>query len=155
MDGGIESIFKLIESQSKICERFTNIERIDPNGGDGAHSIVFIANDSTIKKNKKVILKFFNPQLAENFYRRECFNREAKLLEKLKGQRNILPMVMVLSVLSLSLETPLGAFPIQFSFYASHKAKESIKAYIYNDKSNFLKSINYFRQICKAGQKNS
>ncbi len=106
-----EIYLQLIESQSLICNRFSNVRRINQAGGDGAHSIVFTADDTLQKRNKKVVLKFYNPRLAENFYRRECFQREGKILEKLKGQRNILPLVKELTVISLNLDIHLGSFP--------------------------------------------
>lgn len=149
----VEIFLKLIESQSLVCERFSNIQRIDNRGGGGAHSLVFTAHDCMQKKGKPVVLKFFNPLLTENFYRRECFQRESKILEKLRGQRNILPIIKELTVIGLNLDTPMGQFPLQFSFYVSYKAKESVKDYLYSNKNHYLKSIGIFRQITKAVQR--
>lgn len=149
-----ERYLKLIESQKDICDRFSNIQRIDVNGGDGAWSFVFVADDSTLRKNRKVVLKFFN-HIRGGFgsYRFESFKREANILEKLRTQRNILPLVKELTQLEIPTISNDIQFPLVFLFYASHKAKFSLKNYIYELDNNALRTLRYFREICKAVQR--
>jgi hypothetical protein len=52
----------IIESQSIINNRFFDIKRISPDGGNGQFSLVFIAKDNQSKRKKEVVLKFYNPK---------------------------------------------------------------------------------------------
>lgn len=151
----IEFYLKLIESQNILCDRFTNIRRIDARGGEGNFSLVFLANDSSFRREKEVVLKFFNPERANDDYRRNCFVREADILKKINGKRNILPIVKELT--SISIPVPLnrhgGNLNLKLSFYASHKAKHSLSDYIYKQDRLLMKNMFYFNQICKAVQR--
>lgn len=149
----IEFYLKLIESQNIIDGRFTNIRRIDPNGGDGNFSLVFIANDNMSKRGKEIVLKFFNPQRAGEAYRLNCFFREASILKNLKGRRNILPIVKDLTSISIPVGTDTGDLNLNLSFYSSYKAKYSLNDYIYIEMGPYSKNIKLFREVCKAVQR--
>jgi len=144
-----ESWIKLIESQEVICDRYYDIQRIDSNAGDGQFSLVFKAKDRYQKKRKEVVLKFFNPLLWGNRYRYESFHRESDILKDLRGQRNILPLIQEKTEITLN----LNGIPFSLIFYSSHLANFSVKHYIYNEKTDPLTNILYFREICKAVQR--
>jgi serine/threonine protein kinase len=143
-----EPWISLIESQLTICDRFTDITRIDPNAGGGNFSFVFSAKDTHSKKGRVVILKVYNP-LGGDPYRRECFEREGEILKDLVGQRNILPLVKELTTFNIS----VNGIPFPISLYASHMAKCSVADYIYSQQRDPIKSIQFFREICKGVQR--
>lgn len=131
-----EAWIKIIESQESIANRFYEINRIDPRGGDGSFSLVFTAVDRMRRKPKRICLKFLDP-LAGNEYRRQCFHREADILKDLVGQRNILPLVQEKSRFDLVLSGI--TFPLYY--YGSHLGRFNVKHYIYNEENNFLTNI--------------
>lgn len=151
----IERYISLIESQGTINERFTNVVRIDPRGGDGVFSLVFKARDLESKKDRPVVLKFFNPLSNGNIYRLKCFSREIEILESLKKQRNILPIVYGKNALPLILKDEKTGieFPIALEYYVSLMAERSIKSYIVEQPLDPLQSIIFFREMCKAVQR--
>ncbi len=150
-----EVFLRIIESQKIINNRFYDIRRINQEGGNGNFSLVFLAKDKTLRKNKDVVLKFFNPTRASVLgdYRQKCFEREAKILYRLKNQRNILPILQKLRNLEIELDYEHNKIPIQLNYYVTHKAKCSIGDYIYSEDWNLIRSIRYFREICKAVQR--
>lgn len=148
-----ESYIKLIESQSIICNRYVDIRRINENAGDGCFSLVFNARD-TLNKEEEVALKFYDPSLIGDSYRLKCFHREAEILQDLRDQKNILPLVQEKTDLNLSLKTEEGyLFPLHLIFYSSKLARFNITDYIYNQKTDYLTNILFFREICKAVQR--
>ena len=148
-----EFIINQIESRPDIEGRYTQIKRIGPNAGNGNFSFVFTADDNLFKK-RRVALKFFDP-LSNSTYRRSCFDREAKILKDLKGQRNIVPLLQEKSDFSILLKSPDGAIdvPLPTSFYVAHLARMSLSQYIVNGKSDYLSNIILFREMCKAVQR--
>ena len=149
-----EHYIKLIESQDCICERYIDIKRADKDAGDGFFSLVFKAIDKLSKKPRAVALKFFNPLYYSDRYRVESFHRESRILNELKGQRNILPLIQEKTNLNLFLTTEQGvAFPLPFSFYSSLWATSNIKQYIYGNNKTYLTNMLYFKEMCKAVQR--
>jgi len=148
-----ESYIKLIESQKIICDRYVDICRIDENAGDGNFSLVFKAKDIQNKK-RWVVLKFFNPLQIGDSYRFECFHRESEILKDLRGQYNILPLIQEKTALNLLLETKDGLpFSLNLVFYSSELGRFNITNYIYNQKTDYLTNILFFREMCKAVQR--
>jgi len=148
-----ESYIKLIESQKIICDRYVDICRIDENAGDGNFSLVFKAKDIQNKK-RWVVLKFFNPLQIGDSYRFECFHRESEILKDLRGQYNILPLIQEKTALYLLLETKDGLpFSLNLVFYSSELGRFNITNYIYNQKTDYLTNILFFREMCKAVQR--
>lgn len=151
-----ENFITLIESQKIICDRYTNICRIDKDAGDGNFSLVFKAKDGNSHKNpfkqKQVALKFFSP-LCDNQYRQDCFNRESDILRDLKGQLNILPLIQEKTNFKITLKYNELSIPITLMFYSSELALNNISSYIYNNETKALTNIIFFREICKAVQR--
>lgn len=148
-----ESYIRLIESQKIICDRYVGIHRIDENAGDGNFSLVFKAKDIH-NKRRWVALKFFDPLKYGNSYRLKCFHRESDILKDLCGQRNILPLIQEKTDLNLTLETKEGlSFPLHLMFYSSELGRFNITNYIYNQKTDYLTNILFFREICKSVQR--
>lgn len=151
-----ENFITIIESQKIICDRYTDICRIDKDAGDGSFSLVFKAKDGNSHinplKQKQVALKFFNPACADQ-YRQDCFNRESDILRDLKGQSNILPLIQDKTNFQITLEYNGMQLPYTFMFYSSELALNNIRNYIYNNETKALTNIIFFREICKAVQR--
>lgn len=143
-----EAIIKLIESQQSINSRYSDIKRIDPCAGDGKFSLVFTAKDNQLRREKRVVLKFLNP-LEGDPYRQQCFHREADILRELKGQKNILPLIKE----KTKFELMMSGIPFPLYFYSSHLARFNVRHYIYNEMSDYLTNILFFREMCKAVQR--
>jgi len=151
MNQAKENFIRLIESQSSINDRYSNIKRLTKNAGDGRFSLVFTAFDSTSKQN--VALKFFDPECASNMYRVECFERETKILKKLKGARNILEIIEGKNTLTLNASFEDLIIPFQFQFYSAELAKSDLRKYIYLSNTNPIQNIIFFREMCKSTQR--
>ena len=151
-----ENYIKLIESQKCICDRYTNIQRIDSKGGDGCFSLIFTADDSTLRKKRRIVLKFYDPMKTYDKYRVDCFHRESELLEKFNGRRNsrnILPLIQ--KETTFFVEGVFGGMKLSFPlmFYSCHLARSSIHNYIYgSDKTDIVNNLWLFKEMCKAVQ---
>ncbi|MDA2909725.1 protein kinase [Nitrospiraceae bacterium AH_259_D15_M11_P09] len=99
-------------------------------------------------------LKFENPFVRDR-YREECFEREAAILEKFKGQKNVLQINDCIAIFPYSIPLPTGgSYPISFRFVSLELARYSLFEYIYgNKKYTPLRSLAYFREICKGVQR--
>lgn len=149
----LENCIILIESQNIICNRYVDICRINKNAGDGEFSLVFKAKDIN-NKRRLVALKFFNPLYNVDSYRLECFKRESDILKDLLGQKNILPLIQEKTNFNLSLESKEGIpYSLPLIFYSAKLAKFNITDYIYDQKTDYLTNILYFREICKSVQR--
>ena len=148
-----DNYIRIIEAQPSINGRFTRIRRIDQRAGMGNFSIVFKAFDSETKQD--VALKFYNPLCRGDGYRKKCFEREANVLEKLKGQKDVLQLVQ-----------PLGYFtrPVvdvgtgittneDLAFIATELATSNMWHYIYSDGVVAGKNLKYFRIMVRAVQR--
>lgn len=149
-----EALLQGVESQKLLCDRYSNIVRISPEGGSGCFSLIFTADDthSKSKNKKRVVIKFFDPFCRED-YRRQCFIREAELLHKLQvdsPKRNILPIVQGRTEINLELR----GLPIPMMFYVSHLADMDVERFVYNSQEyEYLRNMVYFRDMCKAVQR--
>jgi len=146
------SIIEQHSANTGINGRYHNATRIDNDAGQGKFSLVFKASD--IKTGNWVALKFFNPIKNDDLYRRLCFCRESEILQLLCGQPNIIKLVEARSQCVISIPLPTGQnFPLQLEFIAMELAHSNVKQYIYEGKPNVLKSLVYFREMCKAVQR--
>ncbi len=144
-----EAYLQLIECQPLINDRFKNIRRIDPNGGDGNFSLVFTSHD--VITDKEVVLKFFDPSLNLDIDRLARFKREGEILKKLKGKPNILECIDGTCELPIGLVHESGIkIDMIFNFIPLKKANGSIEQFIYSNTLTPEKSLIYFREMCKA-----
>ncbi len=68
---------KIIESEDILNNRYKSIKRMGANGGNGAFSLMFTADD--INTGNKVALKFFDPSKFNESDRYKRFEREAEM----------------------------------------------------------------------------
>ncbi len=147
----------MVESRPDLDGRFTGMQRIGQNGGGGQFSLLFNAYDRLT--HQRVALKFFDPEARgrqDSMYRWACFQREARLLEDLAGQPDIIAWVAPLSQFSELLQTQVGPYPIDFAYYAMELAARSIADVIAETASNPAPPewrLIAFRQMCRAVQR--
>jgi serine/threonine protein kinase len=145
----------LIEQKSAsngINGRYYNVSRVDDNAGQGHFSLVFKADDRS--SGKQVALKFFNP-FENDEYRMRCFHRESDILESLQGQPNIIQLVEPRSqcIITVTYQPTGMDLPWAFEFISTDLASSNIKEYIYETDTQPLKSLVYFREMCKGVQR--
>jgi serine/threonine protein kinase len=146
-----EAILRLIERQPLLAGRFSNIQRIGSCGGDGTFSLVCCALDE--QTNKRVALKFFNPQYAKDPYRWYCFQREADVLKNFVGSRDILQWVAPVESFSYVHETADFDFEEDFSFYAAELASSDAQSAVLLGKWHWAEKLNRFRAMCRSIQR--
>jgi len=142
-----EAWIRLIENQPRIDNRYSRIKRLTENAGGGNFSLMFTALDNLT--SHKVALKFFDPAQSGNLYRVACFEREAKILEKLKGQPNILQIIDGKSNMMIDIQQIV--FPLQF--FAAELAQGSLEDCIYSSRTSATQNLLFFREACKAVQR--
>ncbi|RJQ40670.1 MAG: serine/threonine-protein kinase, partial [Nitrospiraceae bacterium] len=149
MSPGRDNFIKLILGQEKISNRFHPLELITDKGN---FSILIKCSDSSFKK--EVALKFFDPLQKNDEYRLRCFHREAKILERFKGQDNIIELIEGLSSHEILLKDSVSGAELSFNYeyIVLELAESDIQEYIYNgeDEEDALKKLECFRELCKA-----
>jgi len=148
-----ENYIKIIEAQGTINSRFTKIRRIDPRGGSGNFSLVFRASDGETKQ--EVALKFYDPCKRGINYRERCFEREAKILSSLNGQRDILQIILPLTQFSRKvIDAGTGISTIEkWAFFATELANSNMLQYIYSEEATPARNLEYFRAMVRGVQR--
>lgn len=89
-----QSLIEQLESLGSIDSRFENIKCINTSiTGErkGCLSLIFSADD--LAEDKKVALKFIDPEFLGDRYRLAAFNREPEVLNRLKNKRRCLKLI--------------------------------------------------------------
>lgn len=148
-----ENYIKIIEAQSSISGRFTKICRVDPKGGCGSFSLVFRAFDE--ETNQEVALKFYDPCKRGVDYRERCFKREATILGSLKGQKDILQIILPLTQFPRKvIDAGTGISTIErWEFFATELADSNMLKYIYSKEPTPAKNLRYFRAMVRGVQR--
>lgn len=148
-----ENFLKIIEAQESINGRFTKIRRIDPKGGSGSFSLVFKAFDEDTKQD--VALKFYDPSQRGVRYRVRCFEREAIILDSLKGQKDILQIICPLTQFSRQvIDAGTGICTTDnLAFFATELASLNMLQYIYSDETTPVRNLEYFRGMVRGVQR--
>ncbi len=148
-----ENYLRIIEAQESINGRFTKIQRIDPKGGSGSFSLVFRAFDEDTKK--KVALKFYDPNKRGVSYRVKCFEREAEILDNLRGQKDILQMIHPLAQFSRQvIDAGTGLVtPDNLVFFTTELESSNMLQYIYSDEVTTARNLQYFRVMVRGVQR--
>ena len=148
-DAKNDNLFKLVEAQQKIHDRFTDIKRL----GSGAFSLVFQSLDN--QSGKRVALKVFDPFNKES-YRWESFQRESSILELLKGQEGIIDLISPIATFEqvLEIEVPFKVtLPVDFHYYAVELASGDVETLINEATSDTETRLMIFHRMCKAVQR--
>lgn len=139
---------QLVESEKLLNNRFSNVKRIDHQGGNGNFSLMFYSFDEQTKKD--VVLKFFNPDFNSNVDRHQRFQREGQILNRLKGQPNILQSYDDINSLVINLMHLNVQIPFMFQFIPLEKAQGSIEQFIYSIDRNPIQCLLHFKEMCKS-----
>lgn len=144
----VEPYLQLIENQKRINDRYVNIKRIDPQGGNGFFSLVFNAFDEITQKD--IILKFYNPLRLSYPDRLQRFHREGEVLKTLIGHQNILQCIDGVCSLPIQFISSGIAINQEYFFIPTEKAKASIEQLIYSSYLTPLDSLYCFKEMCKG-----
>jgi len=146
---------QLVEARGTLEGRFSRIRRVDPNGGGGYFSLVFIVEDSVT--GIEAVLKVFNParRTPQEAYRWESFERESRILQRLVGQKDIIQLVSGQSefVEMVTTSIPGLSIPIQFAYYVMEKAEGDMLAAISDPAWTPLDYLRAFRCMVRAVQR--
>lgn len=148
-----DNYLQIIEAQESINGRFTRIRRIDPKGGSGNFSLVFRAFDEDTKR--EVALKFYDPSKRGVSYRERCFEREALILDHLKGQKDILQITHPLTQFSrqvIDAGTRLSTLD-NLAFFATELASSNMMEYIHSGEVTPVRNLEYFRAMVRGVQR--
>jgi serine/threonine protein kinase len=142
-----EGFVKLILNQKLINDRYSSLQFISDKGH---FSFLFKGYDN--HSNSEVAIKFYDPSKKTDEYRLRCFHREVELLERLKGQKNIIQIVDGLSNLKIVLkDVSSGAeIPSNYEFFVLELANSDIEEYIYSNDDDALNKLYCFKELCKA-----
>ena len=144
-----DQLLLLLEQRVEIDGRFTNIRRIR-DGGDGHFSALVSAEDS--HTNSRVAVKVCLPEQTQ--YRTDSFEREAHLLDKLRGEPDIIQLVAPRSTFTETLVAEGGLqFPLLFHYYATELASENLSDVIADGRWCPECMLLAFRAICRAVQR--
>ena len=149
LDASNDNLFKLVEGQRKIQDRFTDIQRL----GNGGFSLVFGSLDT--QRGNRVALKVFHPFEKEK-YRWESFQRESSILELLRGQEGIIELISPVAkfVQVLEVETPFKVkIPVDFHYYAVELAEGDVEGVIDDATVDTEARVTIFHRMCKAVQR--
>ncbi|MGA7579151.1 MAG: serine/threonine-protein kinase [Desulfobaccales bacterium] len=145
-----EQFLKLVESVPIINDRFTDLNRIGPQGGNGFFSMIFTSIDNTT--GKKVALKFYDPHHNTDPDRIKRFEREAEMLLKLKAEPYVIDFVDGPSILIKDLIDPLNGlhFPVEFKFFAMELADHSVEYLLCKMDPDPMTSLLCFKEMIKG-----
>lgn len=146
-----ETYLRVIEAQSRLSERFSDIKRIGTKGGDGTFSLIFDVLDE--HSNRRVALKVFNPQYYKDSYRWQCFKREPEVLKQFHGAAEILQWIAPIDSFSFSYEKDDLVFEEEFSYYAVELASGDAESAVMLNKWTWLQKLDRFRAMCRSVQR--
>lgn len=140
----------LIESEKIINARFTDVKRIDTNGGNGYFSLLFRAHD--LRTGKDVALKFFDPTKNFDTERLSRFQREAEMLKVLESEPYVLDCVDGLSILNKTIvDAQTGVkFLFQFQYIPLALADCSVEDFVYSQNPEPLTILTCFKEMFKG-----
>jgi serine/threonine protein kinase len=144
-----DDLLRLLEQRTDIDGRFTNFRRIG-NGNSGNFSALVSADDS--QNGARVAVKVCLPQ--QDRYRADSFEREAQLLELLRGEPDIVQLVAGKAEFTEILATQSGVqLPWQFNYYAVELAYSDFSDVIANGGWPPEPMLLAFRSLCRAVQR--
>jgi len=141
-----------LESLPDLDGRFINIKCVNYTPGKpqrGVLSLVFVSDDTI--RNKKAILKFYDPERMTETYRMEAFDREPIILEPLLNKKRCLQLIEGLSTITVTIPSAspsIPAVPLHFKYFVIECIENDIDDYFfYLTKFTFLDRMNLFKDI--------
>ena len=145
-----EALLQILEERSVIGGRFVNIRRVGNPRGVGAFSALVAADDRV--SMKRVAVKVCLPTVDS--YRNACFDREADLLNSLRGEPDIIQMIAEKAEFTEPLTTQGGSsLPFRFQYYALELACCDVGDIIACGAWTAEESLLAFRAMCRSVQR--
>lgn len=143
-------LLRLLEKRSDISGRFVNISRVGTAQEVGAFSAVVAADDNVTEK--RVAVKVCLPW--QDTYRLACFDREADLLKCLRGEPDIVQMIVEKAEFTEQLTAEAGvSFPLQLKYYVLELARCDVRDVIANRAWTAVENLEAFRAMCRSVQR--
>jgi len=117
-----EAILRIVERRADLDNRFSSIRRLGPSGGRGHFSVLFRAYDKITDKD--VALKFYDPLRTfapDAPYRIGSFQREAKILEELSGEPDIIGWISPINQFTEKFDAGGISLDLPFSLTAERR----------------------------------
>jgi serine/threonine protein kinase len=146
-----EAILRIIERHAELDGRFRNIRRLGPEGGHGHFSILFQAFD--LATGKDVALKFYDPLLTfapDAAYRFGSFEREARILQELSGERDIIGWVSPISRFTQKFDAGGISLDLPFSYFALELAKSDLASLIHAGGITPQQMLDWYHPMCRS-----
>jgi serine/threonine protein kinase len=144
-------LLQLVEAKGSLNGRFSNIQRVDPQGGGGWFSLVFFADDAAT--GSRVAIKVFHPTERADAYRLGCFNREAAVAAQLAGEPDIITCVAPLGEFLETVTTSVGPMTIPFGFFVLEAATGDVESELLSGPIEVERALLWFRTMCRAVQR--
>jgi serine/threonine protein kinase len=146
-----DACLQIVENRNTIDGRFSQVRRLGATGGNGCFSLLFSAVDNS--SGRSVALKFYRPDKIGESYRWESFQREARILEGLAGQSDIVEWVAPLGSFVETASVSGVPFPIPFSYYAMELAVSDLETALASANWTPASLLTAFRCMCRAVQR--
>ncbi len=146
-----EAIIKIVERRTELDKRFSNIRRLGPSGGQGYFSILFRAYDKITDKD--VALKFYDPLRTfapDAPYRIGSFQREAKILEELRGEPDIIGWISPISQFTEKLDAGGITLDLPFTYFALELAETDLDSVINSQALTAEDTLQWFHSMCRS-----
>jgi serine/threonine protein kinase len=151
IDANREAYLQTVEGRPALDGRFEKPVRLGPTGGNGNFSLLFKAFDRTM--GTEVVLKFFHPDERHDAYRWACFDREARILLELVGQKDIIQIVAPRSEFIATFVAGPVTMKVPFAYYALERAEVDLAEIINADGLTAEEILKAFGQMCRALQR--
>jgi serine/threonine protein kinase len=151
VSSGREAIIQIVERRTELDKRFSNIRRLGPLGGHGHFSILFRAYDKISEKD--VALKFYDPLRTfepDAPYRIGSFQREAKILEELSGEPNIIGWISPINQFTEKLDAGGISLDLPFTYFALELAETDLGSVINSQVLTAENILESFHLICTS-----
>lgn len=146
-----DACLQIVENRQTIDGRFSQVRRLGATGGNGCFSLLFSAVDGSTGRD--VALKFYRPDKMGESYRWESFQREARILEGLAGQNDIVAWVAPLGSFVETASVNGVPFPIPFSYYAMELGVSDMETALASATWTPANLLAAFRCMCRAVQR--
>jgi len=144
---------KYVEALGLLEGRFKDLKNENAIPGTvkrGCCSLLFSAID--IIEEKKVAIKFFDPDLLSEDYWIEAFNREPEILRTITAKRRCLSLICGLSGLKWVISQPSGInVQIEMKYFVMEWVEKDVdKYFLYHETHNADVKLEFFRLIVLA-----
>jgi serine/threonine protein kinase len=146
-----EAILRIVERRADLDNRFSSIRRLGPSGGRGHFSVLFRAYDKITHKD--VALKFYDPLRTfapDAPYRIGSFQREAKILEELSGEPDIIGWISPINQFTEKFDAGGISLDLPFSYFALELAETDLDSVINSQSLTAGNILQWFHPICKS-----